>query len=207
MLAHGYSLIFRKHEFVFDDDIAITRNRHITNTTQSLFQAIRKILVHDFWGQDITNEYSHKSYRPLVSILYHLEYRFFTPQTIAAMVKRINLMFHCGICCLFYDLLRRLFTNIRYLHIHLLAAILFAVHPIHAETVFAGVGRADLLCTFFFICTINQYLDIIEGRQFPPLIKDNKLSSSVLRRKFYVLFGLSLACLLTKEIGIMVLVS
>lgn len=45
----------------------------------------------------------------------------------------------------------------------LTAVVMFAAHPIHTENICAAVGRADLICAFFFLCVVNQFLDIIEG--------------------------------------------
>lgn len=162
MLSFGYSLWRYDHEFVFDDHVAIARNTDVTNTTQSTFQAIQKIVSHDFWGQDIADSRSHKSYRPIVTFLYHLEHRIFDGQSLPATMKRINLLFHCGICCILYDLLRRILKDSNS-NMIFTAVILFAVHPIHTENICAVVGRADLICTFFFLCAINKYVDIIEG--------------------------------------------
>lgn len=165
ILSFGYSLWQKNHEFVFDDGVAIGRNADVTNTSQSIIQSISMILVHDFWGQDISDDRSHKSYRPIVTFLYHLEHRIFDGKQLASNMKRMNLLFHCGICCILYDLLRRMLSECDS-SIILIAVLLFAIHPIHTENVCAVVGRADLICAFFFLCTISQYLDITEGKLY-----------------------------------------
>lgn len=43
-------------------------------------------------------------------------------------------------------------------HIPLIAALLFAVHPLHTETVVWIAGRKDLLFTFFYLATLLAYI-------------------------------------------------
>ena len=47
-------------QFVHDDIVAIVKNDDVRPTTRLV-----DILQHDFWGQSISFERSHKSYRPL----------------------------------------------------------------------------------------------------------------------------------------------
>lgn len=49
-------------DFVFDDSEAITKNKDVT---QNFFTSA---FTNDFWGTDITSNFSHKSYRPLTII-------------------------------------------------------------------------------------------------------------------------------------------
>lgn len=229
ILSFGHSLWFHQHEFVFDDNVAIARNTDVTNTTQTAIQALQKIASHDFWGQDIGDKRSHKSYRPFVTFLYHLEHRIFDAQTLPAIMKRINLLFHCGICCILYDLLRRMLKESNS-NMILTAVVLFAVHPIHTENICSVVGRADLICTFFFVCNINKYLDIIEGEMVTkkPKCRKKRFSSvqsnlhtsccvfteerhpsnsNASNMQMIVLFGTALVSLFSKETGIAALVS
>ena len=54
-----------KGDFVHDDLVAIVRNPDITGG--SLFG---ELWIHDFWGKNITDNKSHKSYRPLTTITF-----------------------------------------------------------------------------------------------------------------------------------------
>ena len=44
------------------------------------------------------------------------------------------------------------------------AALLFAVHPVHTEAVTGVVGRAELLASVFFLLALLQYASISRGR-------------------------------------------
>lgn len=47
--------------FTFDDNFAVIGNKDVTDASRSPFD----LFLHDFWGQSITSDMSHKSYRPL----------------------------------------------------------------------------------------------------------------------------------------------
>lgn len=163
ILSFGPSLLFSPHEFVFDDAAAIVRNDDVSNVSQSsVFSNMQSIIVHDFWGQSLSDERSHKSYRPIVSFMFHLEYRFLNRTHLASTMKQINLMLHIAICCIIYEVLRRIFHDCHHNAIST-ATLLFAAHPIHTEVICSVVGRSDLLCALFFFLTIAQYVDVVKG--------------------------------------------
>lgn len=163
-LSFGPSLLFATHDFVFDDGVAVTRNDDVINTNRTVFESFRKIIVHDFWGQSLFDERSHKSYRPFVTFLFNLEFRYFNPVNLASGMKRANLLLHTVICCLIFDLFRKMFNDI---HPSILvnAVVLFAAHPIHTEVICSVVGRADLLCAFVFFVVVYRYWEIATGWQ------------------------------------------
>lgn len=163
MLSFGPILFFGQNEFVYDDGVAIIQNADVTNTNQSIFDSVRAIVKHDFWGQDLSDDRSHKSYRPLITLMFHLEYRFLNQTNLAAIMKRFNLIIHIAICCIIYEILRRILHDCHPSAISR-AVLLFAAHPIHTEVICSAVGRSDLLCAFFFFATIGHYLDIIKGK-------------------------------------------
>lgn len=207
---------------MYDDGVAITQNGDVANTNQSIYDNIHSIVMHDFWGQDLSDDRSHKSYRPLVTLMFHLEYRYLNRTNLAAIMKRINLFIHIGICCIIYDILRRILHDCHQSVIST-AVLLFAVHPIHTEAICSAVGRSDLLCAFFFFATIGQYLDIITGetifhlmltellnqinqKMFLIMYSEHERNGSINWTKMIILFDAALICLLCKEVGIMVLV-
>ncbi|XP_011890767.1 PREDICTED: transmembrane and TPR repeat-containing protein 4 isoform X5 [Cercocebus atys] len=79
----------------------------------------------------------------------------------------------------------------------LLAALLFAVHPVHTECVAGVVGRADLLCALFFFLSFLGYC-----KAFRESNKEGTYSST-----FWVLLSIFLGAvaMLCKEQGITVL--
>eukprot|EP00775_Hariotina_reticulata_P006105 gene6105-6343_t len=63
VLAYTNTLI---GQFTFDDNFAVISNGDVTSDSNS----ISGLFKHDFWGQDITSQQSHKSYRPLTVLMF-----------------------------------------------------------------------------------------------------------------------------------------
>lgn len=68
----------------------------------------------------------------------------------AAAFHAVNVLFHAGVTILVFWLSVRLFDE----RIALIAAALFAVHPLHTEAVTSIVGRAELLAALFGLLAI-----------------------------------------------------
>ena len=60
-------------EFAYDDGAAIVKNKDVNGNNSN---AYTDIWSHDFWGQDLRNESSHKSYRPLTTLSFKWQYQF-----------------------------------------------------------------------------------------------------------------------------------
>jgi tetratricopeptide (TPR) repeat protein len=91
-------------------------------------------------------------YRPLVLASFALEYAFAGP--LPAVYHLTNIVLHALVCLLLYVLVRRLFAAPT---LALVAAALFAVHPVHTEAVTAISGRGDLLGTLFILAGALLY--------------------------------------------------
>ena len=114
-------------DFVFDDSEAIINNADIKST------AFAKLFQHDFWGTDISDKNSHKSYRPLTVSSYKLNYLFrgeLNPQDFHI----INIILHSIACVLTWHVYQ-IFLEWKSPDISFYAALLYAVHPVHTEAV------------------------------------------------------------------------
>ena len=65
----------------------------------------------------------------------------------------VNVLLHAGVTLLYHHLAGSLLSRLP----AALAALLFAVHPVHTEAVTGVVGRAELLASVFFLVVILQY--------------------------------------------------
>lgn len=74
-------------------------------------------------------ERSHKSYRPLTVLTFRLNYLF--SELSAASYHLLNVVLHAVVCVLFLRVCRLFLDKTS----SLVAALLFAVHPIHTEAV------------------------------------------------------------------------
>ncbi|XP_062560737.1 protein O-mannosyl-transferase TMTC4 [Armigeres subalbatus] len=184
----------RRGQFVFDDSVAVVKNVDVTNcntTWQTLMQ-------HDFWGANLTDKNSHKSFRPLTVLTFQQEVRLFGLD--ATQMKTTNWMLHTLIGVLlprFFQVVswrrRRRFG--KQWRMEYWAAVLFVVHPIHTEAVSGIVGRAELLATVGFVLAVMIY-----GR----LLKDRAtlVEHVVVLTTVFILTATSVLC---KETGITIL--
>lgn len=130
-LVHARSL---GHGFIFDEHILIAENPAVTG-----FE-LKKIFGEKFWPGPTQGVY----YRPLVILSYALGYALAGP---SPMVQHlINLVLHLAACALAYLLLLRLTGRER---VAALSALVFCVHPVHAESVDWIPGRTDVLAVVF----------------------------------------------------------
>ncbi|NXN13313.1 TMTC3 protein, partial [Indicator maculatus] len=132
--------------FVFDDVSAILENKDLHPSTP-----LKNLFQNDFWGTPMSEERSHKSYRPLTVLTFRLNYLF--SELNAVSYHFLNLVFH-GVVCIVFLKVCKLFLDNRS---SVIASLLFAVHPIHTEAVTGIVGRAELLSSIFFLAAFLSY--------------------------------------------------
>jgi Flp pilus assembly protein TadD len=127
-----------RNEFVFDDIGLIVNNPGIRD-----LRNLPKIL----------GAYGHQAYRPLRTASHVIDYVFFGLNP--AGFRAINIALHILNGTLVFFLFRTLLRNPRPA---LLAAILFAVHPIQTESVAYISGRRDLLFAVFYLAGFACYV-------------------------------------------------
>uniref|UniRef100_A0A3B5K2A9 dolichyl-phosphate-mannose--protein mannosyltransferase n=1 Tax=Takifugu rubripes TaxID=31033 RepID=A0A3B5K2A9_TAKRU len=175
-------------ELVHDDVWAIVNNPDVRADS-----SLRKIFSDDFWGKPMSDNTSHKSYRPLCILTFKLNVLLHGMNPFYFHVT--NLLLHCAVtcllmytceCCVFEDGLLAFVT-----------ALIFAVHPIHTEAVTGVVGRADVLACMLFLLAFLSYISCLGCTcdDFPPTVSVGCLLISVL---------LGTCAMLVKETGITV---
>lgn len=182
-----------RSEFVFDDRVAVVQNADVTNITRPIFETIDRIRQHDFWGSNILSAASHKSYRPLITLMFNIEYRMYRSDLVAVYMKWMNLWLHCAVCCLLLVTLPKILPDLSDT-VAWITTAMFAVHPIHTEAVCGIVGRADIMCALFYLLCINVHSELLKRcgwKQIGPYVI------------LLILSGLGVLC---KEIGITILV-
>uniref|UniRef100_A0A8C1Y5S4 dolichyl-phosphate-mannose--protein mannosyltransferase n=1 Tax=Cyprinus carpio TaxID=7962 RepID=A0A8C1Y5S4_CYPCA len=186
-------------DFVFDDSEAIINNKDLNPDTP-----LSNIWKNDFWGSNLSSNSSHKSYRPLTVLTFRINY-LLAGGLHPIGFHMLNVALHCVISVLMIDVFAILIGGLvhdgRGVKLNLspkasfLAALFFAAHPVHTESVAGIVGRADLLCALFFQLSFLVYCKAFQGGD----------------KKFSVLwiFSSILLCavaMLCKEQGITVLI-
>ncbi|XP_041352924.1 protein O-mannosyl-transferase TMTC4-like [Gigantopelta aegis] len=150
-------------DFVFDDSEAILNNKDLLPETP-----VEQIFTHDFWGRKLDSKTSHKSYRPLTVLTYRWNYAW-AGDLKPSCFHIVNIALHGVVSVLFLRVFSVLFAghstdslsgypSFQAPRAAFLSAVLFAVHPIHTESVAGVVGRADLLCAFTFLLSFICYV-------------------------------------------------
>jgi protein O-mannosyl-transferase len=133
--------------FVYDDRDQVLENPYIHS-----FRYIAKIFGSTVWtfqgAQGVSNYY-----RPLMTFAYLISYKIFGRLPFGFHL--VNLVLHVAVVLLLFVLTERLFQD-RLLS--LIAAGLFALHPIHTESVAWIAAITDLELSLFFLLTFLLYL-------------------------------------------------
>ncbi|XP_068163260.1 protein O-mannosyl-transferase TMTC2-like [Antennarius striatus] len=135
-------------DFCYDDSRAIKTNQDLLPETPWT-----NILYDDFWGTLLTHSGSHKSFRPLCTLSFRLNYTLHGLRPWGYHL--LNLALHGLVTALFTAFSRPLLGGGPW---SLLAGLLFASHPIHTEAVAGVVGRADVGAAFFFLLSLLCYM-------------------------------------------------
>ncbi|OQA00846.1 MAG: lipoprotein NlpI [Bacteroidetes bacterium ADurb.Bin408] len=130
----------------WDDDIYLKDNDHIKTLDA---KAVKDIFTTHYFG----------NYHPLTTLFYAVEYHFFKLDS-PWVFHLNNLIFHLLNTVLVFVFIR-LLTK-RY-EVPLIVAMLFALHPMHVESVAWISERKDVLYTFFFLLSLIQYVKHIKS--------------------------------------------
>ena len=146
-----------RYGFIWDDKFLILENRYLrewselqNNLTSDFFRKTRDTSLIGYW-------------RPLVTFSYMVDRSLFRDQPWGFHLR--NVILHALTSCLVLLVARRLPLP---RGVPLGAALLFAVHPAHVESVAWISGRTDLLCGLFALAAI--LLDLEHARS-PRLAK------------------------------------
>ena len=125
-------------DFVFDDTEAIVNNNDVMTDT-----SISQVLANDFWGTNMSDTSSHKSYRPITIITFRLIRKlsgllFATPKS-PFLFHVCNLTTYIALNLLLWSVLDRIYklldANDSNQSTPFLVTVLFACHPVHSEVV------------------------------------------------------------------------
>jgi tetratricopeptide (TPR) repeat protein len=145
--------------FVYDDVPQVVQNPWIRE-----LRFISEIFSTNVWAfQGISTNY----YRPFMHISFMLSYYLFGLAPWG--FHFVNILLHAGVTVLVYLISFRLFrmanqTSPFATMLSFIAALLFAVHPVHTEVVAWVGGVTDLLFTLFFLLALYLYILSAERR-------------------------------------------
>jgi hypothetical protein len=166
-LAVSTFLVFwqvRNFDFVnYDDDLYVSENQHVLNGLTT--DAVRWALT----ARQAAN------WHPLTWLSLMLDSQLFGPNP--AALHLTNLFFHIANTLLLFLVLRRMTGAIWQ---SAFVAALFALHPLHVESVAWVSERKDVLSTFFWLLTMWAYMRYTQKMNTAPLL-------SRLCNKYYLL--------------------
>ncbi|MBZ0271030.1 tetratricopeptide repeat protein [bacterium] len=192
-----------KGQFVWDDINLIVYDYQIRDLS-----FVKSVFTRDFFGfQDNARKYGY--YRPIVTLTYMLDFRLWGLNPAGYHIT--NIATHVLATIFLFLIFLRLFDGKA--AAPFLAALLFAVHPIHTETVTWIAGRTDSICGMFFFGALLAYMIWAErfARMkgitrpgFPPAGPEESATQAGRRARWLFVSAASFAvALLSKEMAIM----
>ena len=142
--------------FVYDDATQVVNNPYVQN-----FDHLKEIFTTPVWSF-LGGDYAHNYYRPLMSFGYLLCRRFCGARPLAFHL--VNLVLNLLVVLLLFFVTWRMFKDRT---LALVAAGLFAIHPIHSESVAWIAAITDLQLAFFYLLTFWFFLGLsqVSGRK------------------------------------------
>jgi tetratricopeptide (TPR) repeat protein len=106
-------------------------------------------------------------YRPLSLVMFAIEYQFFGLNPVANHF--FNIITFVGCVIVLFLFLNKLFEG-RKTAIAFIAALVFALHPIHTEVVANIKSRDELLCYFFAFWSLNVFMNYMKQAKTSQLL-------------------------------------
>ncbi|HEV2493076.1 MAG TPA: tetratricopeptide repeat protein [Terriglobia bacterium] len=135
--------------FVYDDVTQITHNPYLASVHH-----LREILSTTVWSyvgaEGVTNYY-----RPMMTLGYLVCYQLFGP--VAYEFHLVNVALHAAVVMMLFAVTRRVSGDRT---LAFVAALLFALHPIHSESVAWIAAVTDVELTFFYLLTFFLFLGL-----------------------------------------------
>uniref|UniRef100_A0A6B2KZ34 dolichyl-phosphate-mannose--protein mannosyltransferase n=1 Tax=Arcella intermedia TaxID=1963864 RepID=A0A6B2KZ34_9EUKA len=167
-------------DFVFDDHLAVRNNDDVSHHNKSILDN-DGLIYHDFWGKNLKDEASHKSYRPVTVLSFRLNH--WISEFNAKPYHLVNMLLHSLVCIFSYFLALAIFKPTHpeeETHsIALLSALIFAAHPVHVEAVTGVVGRAELLGGCFSIMSFLLGIRMIHQKLYVSLLSTFLLTITI----------------------------
>lgn len=153
----------------------------LTNPDVQASSSLLQVFQNDFWGTPLSSSNSHGSYRPLCVLSFRLNHWLsgFNPFGF----HLTNVLLHVLATGLVLATSRTLLPA----RCPLLAAALFAVHPVHVEAVAGVVGRADVLASVFFLCSFLCYVKHVKVRDSKVVPTMSDTTEYVIKKNYRIL--------------------
>lgn len=140
--------------FVMDDVMVLKDNRMVLQGAKAVPELLTTPHMRGYLI--IPNDL----YRPLSLVMFALEYELFGLSP--AMHHLFNVLTFAGCSIMLFLFLHKFFDGTR-VALAFMAALIFAVHPVHVEVVANIKSRDELMCFFFGFWSLNLYIDYMRS--------------------------------------------
>ncbi len=147
--------------FVMDDVMVLKENRYVLQGFGGVSELLKTPHMRGYLI--IPNDL----YRPLSLVMFAIEYQLFGLSP--AWFHFFNIVTFAGCTIMFFLFLHKFFNEQR-LALAVLAALVFAVHPIHTEVVANIKSRDELMCFFFGFLSLSLFMDYMKSGKMPQLL-------------------------------------
>jgi tetratricopeptide (TPR) repeat protein len=156
LLIFGKTVTF---DYALDDGVVILENEHIQEGVSG---------VPALFGEQLTPRINQGLYRPLLTTTFAVETSLFGVDK-PGISHGINVAIYILLCMLLIYFWRQLFPSHSALVI-CIGMLIFAIHPLHVESVANIKGRDDLMAFLFMILTLIFALKYIDGKKITYLV-------------------------------------
>jgi len=150
-----------KNGYAIDDSMMLVNNTIVAKGVAAIPELFST--PHQRGFHEITND----EYRPLPMVLLAIEYQFFEKNFLPYHLMNILLFAGCVVLLFFF--LDNLFVR-KKTAVAFIAALLFALHPIHTEVVANIKSSDEILCFFFAFLSLNVFIRYIHNGKAALLI-------------------------------------
>ncbi|XP_062518575.1 protein O-mannosyl-transferase TMTC4-like [Corticium candelabrum] len=170
-------------DFVFDDSEAVVGNEDVSGDVHWT-----QLFLHDFWGKRLTSKHSHKSYRPLTVLTFR--WNFWMSGGLHPWGFHLtNILLHPVVSVLVMKICSLMMGRIKECRSEeevfpaawksFVVGLLFAVHPVHTESIAGVVGRADLMSALCFFLSFWAFHQSCYGKKVEYDIESRPTSFSL----------------------------
>jgi tetratricopeptide (TPR) repeat protein len=195
--------------WVYDDAGSVAKNVVVIGQVPTT-----EVFKRDFWGTPMNQPASHKSFRPVTTLSFRLNYLLSQLDTYWYHVT--NVVLHGIVSGLVTKMSAFVFrgdggdsfTNVI---AQLVTGFLFGLHPIHAEVVSNITSRGEMLMSLFYILAIWSYASATTVQQSQPTTTTATTTITIIWWTFLKLYIFPALCmalsLFSKEQGATALIS
>jgi len=150
---------------VINNDFIINWDDHLYVTQNDVIKTLSWETI-----KTIFTTFHYENYHPLTNLSNAIEYHFFELNPLP--YHFINLLLHLANTLLVFIFIKKITSS---KEVAIIASALFAIHPMHVESVAWVSERKDLLYTLFYLIGLNRYQNYIDGNNKIKLLIDSFL--------------------------------